>query len=303
MSKVLAERVVSEGVTSQLIEAVKKDFTLRADDTDKGMQMTDELDRPIKFIPIFFTNILPSSEQSLDVATIYKEWFRSVNNYKYINDILPQLEYTKWIIENRKTIKTDSEGNPIKNVLSKIMNNGTNDIDPTTNALTTDENLIAQLNAWFDQVVYSINNKNLGTTFGLDNAKTLETFEKYTSLKIMGLNTVSMINNALMAEVQQTMEAFANQYVSASSYTRATGEYLADMPNILGDIGSRKITSLTNLLNEHFGVFTDFNEGSLLENNRLKKLGKISTLYFTTNVGEHEAQSRFLLASLIEKEL
>lgn len=301
MSKVLAERVVSEGVTSQLIEAVKKDFTLRADDTDKGMQMTDELDRPIKFVPIFFTNILPSSEQSLDVATIYKEWFRSVNNYKYINDILPQLEYTKWIIKNRKTIKTDSEGNPIKNVLSKIMNNGTNDIDPTTNALTTDENLIAQLNAWFDQVVYSINNKNLGTTFGLDNAKTLEMFEKYTSLKIMGLNTVSMINNALMAEVQQTMEAFANQYVSASSYTRATGEYLADMPNILGDIGSRKITSLTNLLNEHFGVFTDFNEGSLLENNRLKKLGKISTLYFTTNVGEHEAQSRFLLASLIEK--
>lgn len=301
MSKVLAERVVSEGVTSQLIEAVKKDFTLRADDTDKGMQMTDELDRPIKFVPIFFTNILPSSEQSLDVATIYKEWFRSVNNYKYINDILPQLEYTKWVIENRKTIKTDSEGNPIKNVLSKIINNGTNDIDPTTNALTTDENLIAQLNAWFDQVVYGISNKNLGTTFGLDNAKTLETFQKYTSLKIMGLNTVSMINNALMAEVQQTMEAFANQYVSSSSYTRATGEYLADMPNILGDIGSRKITSLTNLLNEHFGVFTDFNEGSLLENNRLKKLGKISTLYFTTNVGEHEAQSRFLLASLIEK--
>lgn len=301
MSKVLAERVVSEGVTSQLIEAVKKDFTLRADDTDKGMQMTDELDRPIKFVPIFFTNILPSSEQSLDVATIYKEWFRSVNNYKYINDILPQLEYTKWVIENRKTIKTDSEGNPIKNVLSKIINNGTNDIDPTTNALTTDENLIAQLNAWFDQVVYGISNKNLGTTFGLDHAKTLETFQKYTSLKIMGLNTVSMINNALMAEVQQTMEAFANQYVSSSSYTRATGEYLADMPNILGDIGSRKITSLTNLLNEHFGVFTDFNEGSLLENNRLKKLGKISTLYFTTNVGEHEAQSRFLLASLIEK--
>ena len=301
MSKVLAERVVSEGITNQLIEAVKKDFTLRADDTDKGMQMTDELDRPIKFVPIFFTNILPSSEQSLDVATIYKEWFRSVNNYKYINDILPQLEYTKWVIENRKTIKTDSEGNPIKNVLSKIINNGTNDIDPTTNALTTDENLIAQLNAWFDQVVYGISNKNLGTTFGLDKAKTLETFQKYTSLKIMGLNTVSMINNALMAEVQQTMEAFANQYVSSSSYTRATGEYLADMPNILGDIGSRKITSLTNLLNEHFGVFTDFNEGSLLENNRLKKLGKISTLYFTTNVGEHEAQSRFLLASLIEK--
>lgn len=301
MSKVLAERVVSGNVTQQLIEGVKKEFTLRADDTDKGMQMTDELDRPVKFVPIFFTNTLPLSEQSYDVATIYKEWFRSVNNYKYINDILPQLEYTKWVIENRKTIKTDSKGNPVKNVLSKIINNGNSDIDPTSNALITDENLIAQVNAWFDQVVYGISNRNLGTTFGLDNAKMLDIFQKYTSLKIMGINMVSMVNNALMAEVQQTIESFASQYVSPKSYTEASAAYMEDLPNILGDIGSRKITSLTNLLNEHFGVFNDFGEGSMLDNTRVKKLSKLSTLFFTTNLGEHEAQSRFLIAALKEK--
>ena len=301
MSKNTAERLVSDGIVSQLARGVRNEFTLTADETDRGMQMTDELDRPIKFVPIYFTNTLPAEEQSLDISTIYKEWFRSVNNYKYINEILPQLEYTKWVIENRKTIKTDSKGNPIKNVLSKVMNNGDSDIDPTTNALVSDENLIAQINAWFDQVIYGVSTRDLGTTMGLDNAKMLNLFQKYTSLKIMGVNVVSMVNNALMAEVQQTMEAFAGQYVSAASYTKASGEYVQDIPNILADVGSRKVTSLTNLLNEHFGVFTEFNNGSMLDNNAIKKLSKVSTLYFTTNVGEHEAQSRFLLAALIEK--
>lgn len=303
MSKSLSERLVNGNVPKQLWESFKNQFALRADDTDKGMQMTDELDRPIKFVPIYFTNTLPTSEQSLDLGTIYKEWFRSVNNYRYINSILPQLEYTKWVVSNRKTVKIDSKGNPIKNVLSKIMNNGDSDLDPTTNALITDENLIAQLNTWFDQVVYGETNKDMGTTFGIDNAKALNMFQTYTSLKVMGLNTVSMVNNALMAEVQQSLEAFAGQYVSKESYTKATAEYTKFLLNgdILADVGKRKPKSLVNLLNEKFGIFTDFNEGSLLDNNRIKKLAKTSTLFFTTNIGEHEAQSRFLLASLINK--
>ena len=301
MSKTARERLKSGDVASQLISDIKNDLYLRADDTDKGMQMTDELDRPIKFVPIYFTNKLSIDEQSLDIATIYKEWFKSVNNYKYINSILPQLEYTKWVVNSRKTVKTDNAGNPVKNVLSKIMNNGDSDIDPTTNALITDENLISQLNAWFDQVVYGETSQNLGTFLGMDVAKLINVFQKYTSLKIMGLNFVSMVNNALVAELQQAEEAMAGQYISAESYARATSHYISDLPNILADVGARKKTSLTNLLNERFGVFTDFSEGSMLENTRFKKLCNTSTLYFTTNLGEHEAQSRFLKGCLIEK--
>lgn len=301
MSKTARERLKSDNVTSQLISDVKNDLYLRADDTDKGMQMTDELDRPIKFVPIYFTNKLSIDEQSLDIATIYKEWFKSVNNYKYINSILPQLEYTKWVVNSRKTVKTDNAGNPVKNVLSKIMNNGDSDIDPTTNALITDENLISQLNAWFDQVVYGETSQNLGTFLGMDIAKMINVFQKYTSLKIMGLNFVSMVNNVLVAELQQAEEAMAGQYISAESYARATSHYISDLPNILADVGARKKTSLTNLLNERFGVFTDFSEGSMLENTRFKKLCNTSTLYFTTNLGEHAAQSRFLKGCLIEK--
>lgn len=301
ISKTTRERLKSNNALNELLNNVKNEFQLRADDTDKGMQMTDELDRPIKFVPIYFTNKLPKNEQSLDIATLYKEWFKSVNNYKYINSILPQMKYTKWVINSRKTIKTDSAGNPVKNVLSKIINNGDSDIDPTTNALITDENLIAQVNAWFDQVVYGETSQNLGTFFGLDAAKTIDVFQKYTSLKIMGLNFVSMVNNALVAEVQQAEEAIAGQYASVESYTRATSHYISDMPNILADVGARKKTSLTNLLNEKFGVFTDFSEGSMLENTKFKKLCNTSTLYFTTNLGEHEAQSRFLQACLMEK--
>ena len=105
----------------------------------------------------------------------------------------------------------------------------------------------------------------------------------------------------LMAEVQQAEEAFAGKYFDKKTYHKASKEYFEDMVNILGDIGMRKPTSKTNLLTEHFGLFTDFGKGSLLLNNRTKKLFKTSTLFATTNIGEHEAQSRLLLASLMKK--
>lgn len=301
ISKTAREQIITNGLIETAKTAAAKEFTVRADDSNRGMQMTDELDRPIKFVPIYFTNKLQKKDQSYDIATIYKEWFRSVNNYKYINDILPQLEYTKMVVENRKTVATDNAGNPIQSMISRIANRSFDNTSVSYNALMKDENLIAQLNSWFNQVVYGETDRNLGTVAGIDIAKAMNLFQKYTSLKIMGVNFVSMFNNALMAEVQQIIETSAKQYVTAESYHKASVAYTQDLPNILGDIGSRKITSLTNLLNEYFGVFTDYNTGSMLENSRFKKLANISTLYFTTNVGEHEAQSRFLIAALMEK--
>ena len=301
MSKRMSEHFSSNGLKVGLTEVLRKELTITADDTDRGMsQMTDELDRPIKFVPIFFTNTLPNKDQSLDIATIYKEWFRSVNNYHYINEILPQLQYTKWVVENRKTIKTDSQGNPIKNILSSITRGGESDIDPTTNTLITDNNLIDQLNHWFDQVVYGESSTNMGSTLGIDRAKALDLFQKFTSLKVMAVNFTSMMNNAIVAEAQQAEEAFAGQYISAKSYNEATAYYFNHLPDVLGDIGARKPTSLINLLNEHFGLRT-YTEGSMQDNTKAKKLMDSSTLYFTTNMGEHEVQSRFLIAALKEK--
>lgn len=133
----------------------------------------------------------------------------------------------------------------------------------------------------------------------IDFGKAVNAFTKYASLRVMGLNYISMVNNALMAEVSQAIEVSANKYVSAASYTKATAEYTLDLPNILGDVGARKPTSKTNLLNELFGTFIDYDEGRMRLSSKFSRLFNSGALYFTTNMGEHEAQSRFLLASLI----
>lgn len=301
MAKSLSERFrTGDNIPNSIWQDVKRQFTIQADDTDKGMtEMTDELDRPVNFVPIYFTNRLPIEEQSLDIGTIYKEWFRSVNSYKYISEILPQLEFTKHVVNTRKTIATDANGNPVKNLLSKL-NKKSAEGEVSENTLLNTSNLANQLNDWFDQVVYGKANKRI-TVGNIDVAKVIEMLNRYTSLKIMGINYISMVNNTLMAEIQQSQEAFAEKYISKKSYTKASAQYMMDLPNILGDVGSRKITSLTNLLNEYFGIFTDYNEGKMLDDTKFHKLFNTSSLYFTTQLGEHEAQSRFLQAALMEK--
>ena len=107
MTKELSERVrYDSNLPASILNNIKKELTIVADDTDKGAKMlTDELNRPVNFVPIFFTNPIALEEQSFDIGTLYKEWFRSVNNYRYVNSILPQLEFTKFIVETIKYIK------------------------------------------------------------------------------------------------------------------------------------------------------------------------------------------------------
>lgn len=143
----------------------------------------------------------------------------------------------------------------------------------------------------------------MGTIAGIDAGKVVNLFTKYTSLRVMGLNYISMVNNMAMAEVAQAIETFAHQYVSPSSYTKATAEYSLELlnGNIVADVGARKPTSKINLLNELFGTFSDFDNGRMRLSNRFSRLFNSGAFYFTTNLGEHEAQSRFLIASLMEQ--
>lgn len=143
----------------------------------------------------------------------------------------------------------------------------------------------------------------MGTIAGVDMGKVVSVFTKYTSLRVMGLNYISMVNNMAMAEVAQAIETFAHQYVSPSTYTKATAEYSLALLNgdIVADVGARKPTSKINLLNELFGTFSDYDNGRMRLSNKFSRLFNSGAFYFTTNIGEHEAQSRFLIASLMEE--
>lgn len=303
MSKTSVERLAAGQNVLQVVKGqISKNISLKADDTMYGQfEMTDEQNKPINFIPVFFTNKLNESDQSYDLPTIYKEWFKSALTYANTNEIIDQLEFTRFIVNDRQT-KTGGLSH-----MSKVWKRLNPDSQISEQWSTKDSsNLANQLNDWFDQVVYGKSTDPMGSfdipfVGKIDNGKLIDLFTKYTSLRVMGLNYISMVNNMAMAEVAQAIETMAHQYVSAKSYTKATGEYTVNLPKILKDVGSRKPTSKINLLNELFGTFSDFDNGRMRLSNRFSRLFNSGAFYFTTNIGEHEAQSRFLIASLMEE--
>lgn len=305
MSKTSVERLAAgQNVLQVVKEQISKNISLKADDTMYGQfEMTDEQNKPINFIPVFFTNKLNESDQSYDLPTIYKEWFKSALTYANTNEIIDQLEFTRFIVNDRQT-KTGGLSH-----MSKVWKRLNPDSQISEQWSTKDSsNLANQLNDWFDQVVYGKSTDPMGSfdvpfVGKIDNGKLIDLFTKYTSLRVMGLNYISMVNNMAMAEVAQAIETMAHQYVSPSSYTKATAEYSLELlnGNIVADVGARKPTSKINLLNELFGTFSDFDNGRMRLSNRFSRLFNSGAFYFTTNIGEHEAQSRFLIASLMEE--
>ena len=305
MSKTSVERLsAGQSIWQVVKEQTSKAFQLKADDTMYGQfEMTDEQNKPINFIPVFFTNKLNLSDQSYDLPTIYKEWFKSALNYANTNEIIDQLEFTRFIVNERRT-KTGG-----LSFASKAWKRLNPDSQISETWSTKDSsNLANQLNDWFDQVVYGKSTDTMGSldlpiVGKVDTGKVVDLFTKYTSLRVMGLNYISMVNNIAMAEVAQAIETFAHQYVSVKSYSKATAEYTTELLNghIVADVGARKPTSKINLLNELFGTFSDFDNGRMRLSNRFSRLFNSGAFYFTTNIGEHEAQSRFLIASLMEQ--
>lgn len=283
-------------------ETIGDTFSIQADDTMYGQfDLTDESNRPINYVPVFYTGKVRAEDQSFDIPNIYKMWFKSALSYANTVEILDQLEYTKFIVNERQT-KTGTTSYATK--VWKRMHPDSSISDSWS--VKDSSNLANQLNDWFDMIVYGKGQDRMGTIespfFGkIDLGKVVNLFAKYTSLRVMGLNYISMVNNSAQAEVAQMIETFSKQYVTPASYTRATGEYLFNLPDVLGDVGLRAPRSKINLLNQLFMTFADYDRGNMRLSNRFSRLFNSGAFYFTTNVGEHEAQSRFLIAMLMDK--
>ena len=283
-------------------ESISDALSLQADDTMYGQyDLTDETNRPINYVPVFYTSKVKPSDQSFDIPNIYKMWFKSALSYANTVEILDQLEFTRFIVNNRQT----KAGNV--SYASKVWKrlHPDSQIDESS-AIKDSSNLANQLNDWFDMVIYGKGQDSLGQFetpfFGkIDMGKVVNLFSKYVSLRTMGLNYISMVNNMAQAEVAQTIETMSKQYVSPKSYSKASWEFTINLPEILGDVGSRMPTNKINLLNMLFMTVGEYTDGNMRLSNKFSRLFNSGAFYFTTNLGEYEAQSRFLIANLIEQ--
>ncbi|HNQ21306.1 MAG TPA: hypothetical protein PKI46_09615, partial [Bacteroidales bacterium] len=300
-------------------------FTFTIDDTSRiHEELLDQRGKPIYFLPIHFTGRVvkevkkinkdgeeyttvefDEKEQSFDLAGIYYKYWVMANDYFNKSQILPQMELAKHIINNRPTVKRNSMGEAIFRKLrgrGNVDDLGEEEIDYLEQTVDT-SNLAQQVNDWFLSCVYGQYENDGGKWGKIDVTKLLNAINTYTSLNLLGTNFVAGTANVILGETLQRIESFVGEYMDVKDFAYADKVYLRLFPGILGDIGARAPKALGTHLVEYFGVFDDYGETNMDVRTRMAQLAKTDTLYFTSRVGEHYMQSRFLFGMLANKQM
>lgn len=304
----IERQLEGQGLWDSIKEGLADTFQSKVDDDTRGMshmyELANELGQSIDQIPVHFIGRVDGKDQSFDLPTIFKMYNDSVTYYTNISEILPELEFAKFIINDRG-IKKTRYGKQIKNVIDRRFQKDTGKLpEEESHVVISDGGLLAeQVNDWFAQHVYKNSDRYIGSFMGIDTAKAIRFMQNMTSMKVMGLNLMSMVNNAAMAEVSQAVMVAANIIMTPKSYTKATKIYVEELPEVLADIGTLKYKSKLNLAMEFFGIFDDMSERIYRDKSVFARLAKESALHFTTQIGEHEAQGRFLIGALLETEV
>lgn len=267
-------------------EYLKSNFTFTEDDAIAGQAYTDMNGNVIKQIPLYYNRFLDVENQSFDLPTIFARWYRSAKEYEAKLQMQDYLLMTAEILKNR-SVKTNQAS-----ILSKLR--GENQ-----EAITKSDSTYKQFAAWLDQVFYGNSIKTTSTETGnVSIDKIMATLQKYYSLRVMGVNYISMINNATVGMLNQIIEAAGGEVIDLKSYAKAVNLYSKHVVNLslFKDIGKRKPDDFINQLVEWFGVLEKGQPNFRARG--FQRLFTTDAFYWTTNVGEHANQATFLIAAL-----
>lgn len=285
------------GLIGNFKESLSREFNVKEDDIERDQKFYRNSKGKVNyFLPIHYTSELDSKTQSYDIPTIFFKFWEMGNDYHHKQQILPEMELVKHIIDNRAVEKPSKpRGRSMKGLV---------DIKSKRELQEDINNLSKQVNDWMMAFVYGHPKKDEGTfkLFGMtfDKAKLADFMNKYTAFNLLGLNLLQGTANALIGEVMQTAEAIAGEYMNIKSYTKGTSYYFNNLPSMMGDVGRRGNQSVASLLMESFEITHEPVTEDLGKAQKVRYMGS-DALHMFTKAGEHEMQGRFLFGSLVDK--
>jgi len=281
------------------LQELKDSFQAVEDDTEFGMTLTDELDREVKFLPVFFTRPLQNVDDlSTDFTESLAAYLDMGNNYIEMNNIIDVLNVATDVINTRKVVK----GNDLLGKVSELFSGKkAYDTKPGGQAANRWED-------YMDMVVYGkLKEKEEWLSWlGLDTAKTVDFLNTYASIQGLALNVYSGFANVLQGNVMVQQERAAQQYASKESFNKADKTYWTNLRSVLQDIGKTHSESKLGALLDYLDVFENHVQRARYSNAGRTKTGRmfsLSSLYFINHAGEHQIQSRTALALVHETKL
>lgn len=285
-----AEAVGSDGVVQATKNGIQRETIVMADDDIRGSFIDDDGKR-LNQIPMFYfhNDKVTPQEQSYDLPTIFYKWYEAALNYKAKQQMESYVIMTQNILHTRRT-QTGQ-----KSLLNKTQQQEVSDVLPNT---------AKQFDFWVEQVFYGNRAKDYGsfsipfTNKKVDNWKLIDAIVSLFSKSTMYSNVVSAINNILVAEAQQSEEAFAAEYVDVKSYHDAVKIISRNSKTIVADMNRAVPKSFINQLAEWFYI-TDVNPNITLTGMARRSVSDLG--YFLSTAGDRVIRLRMMVAFLLHE--
>jgi hypothetical protein len=244
-----------------------------------------------------------NDQVSTNFAVVLQEFTTMAENYKTMTEIEGTMLLVKDVLENREVYQTDAQGNIVYQ-----------DSDKTIPAVIEGKNSKSakRFKDWMEGVFYGDSVMDEGKI-----QKMADLWMKYTSLRGLGLNIFSGVNNIIIGGIQQNMEAIGGQFFSKDSYRKSTkeiGKFIssdlfkhmtANLSTYFPGQDLKHESKLTAML-DYFEVMQDQTElegkGST-DKQWLKNILGLNWMFVTLNAGEFFNQSRLGMSMMLDHQL
>lgn len=157
-------------------------------------------------------------------------------------------------------------------------------------------NIQKHFESWIDAIFYE--------DFELDEGRLAEVANKiqdFTSLRALGLNVLSGVNNKLIGNLQGRIESFGGRYYNYRDYRKSRYLYTKGMMSFIADRNTKKSSNFLSGFLKEFDILVSQDELSNKPDGRIKTLlhkAKMikDSAYFFQHVGEHQIQNSTLVA-------
>tara|TARA_R110000868_G_scaffold28617_4_gene107122 strand:- start:16606 stop:19851 length:3246 start_codon:yes stop_codon:yes gene_type:complete len=293
------DKYINSNSTS-LLQNLKDDFghsvNIETYDTSYGLQTPDKKD--LKYIPIYFTHMLPEHEVSKDLLESTLAYSQMANNYNAMSKIEPFIEMVYDAVEGNAVVEIDARDVQIMNARGVVKTEPMTGTPLTSRTKKVNEALLEFL----DKVVYGSYEIPEVFTIGdkeFSKNKLAKKVIAFSSLNGLAFNINSFFNNTLLGNFTMAIESFSGQYFNKKDLINAEGVYFKHIASIFGDIAAGYPKSKLGKLLVKYDVMQGEFQNSYGENvsgNAAKRLLTTNSLFFLTHGAEHQIQSTGFIA-------
>lgn len=288
------------GNGTSLMQNLKDDFghavNIETYDTVYGLQTPDKKD--LKYVPIYFTDMLDERELSLDLLESTLAYYQMANNYNAMTKIEPFIEMVYDAVEGNSVVSIKPRDIQMMNAKGVIKT------EPITGTpLKARSNKVNEaLVEFLDKVVYG--EYEIPSIFTVGDKqysmnKLSSKMIAYASLNGLAFNINSFFNNTLLGNFTMAIESFAGQYFGKKDLLEAEASYFKHLPEVLGDIAEgrpkSKLGKMMVIYDAIQGTFEE-NYGNNISGNQAKRMFNTNSLFFLTHGAEHQIQATGFIA-------